>query len=62
MVPGLDLAVLRLADAPWEADLPGPVFARLDRTHSGVLRDCTAIGQPLFQWVGRRPTGRRSGT
>ncbi|MBT2612730.1 bifunctional trypsin-like peptidase domain-containing/SEL1-like repeat protein, partial [Streptomyces sp. ISL-87] len=48
-VPGLDVAVLCLTDALGEADLPAPVFARVDRTRSGVLRDCTAIGFPLFQ-------------
>ncbi|MFE7782978.1 trypsin-like peptidase domain-containing protein [Streptomyces nigrescens] len=47
--PELDVAVLRLTHAPWEADLPAPAFARVDRTRSGVLRDCAAIGFPLFQ-------------
>jgi hypothetical protein len=47
---GLDVAVLQLADdAPWDPDLPAPVFARLDQSHSGVLNDCTGIGFPLFQ-------------
>lgn len=50
-----DVAVLQLTDAPWEPDLPAPVFARVHRAHSGVLRDCTAIGYPLFQ---RDPTRR----
>src|SRR5690348_2816427 len=48
--PGLDVAVLQLADsAPWDADLPFPAFARIDQSHSGVLKDCTGIGFPLFQ-------------
>ncbi|MGW7647137.1 trypsin-like peptidase domain-containing protein [Streptomyces bobili] len=47
--PGLDVAVLHLTDAPGEADVPALVFARVARTHSGVLRDCAAIGFPLFQ-------------
>jgi WD40 repeat protein len=47
---GLDVAVLRLADgAPWDADLPFPVFARVDQSHTGVLDDCAGIGFPLFQ-------------
>jgi hypothetical protein len=46
---GLDVAVLQLADAPWEADLSAPVFARVDQSQSGVLDDCTGIGFPLFQ-------------
>ena len=49
VAPELDVAVVRLTDAPWEPDLPTPVFARVDRTRSGVLRDCSAIGYPLFQ-------------
>ena len=54
---GLDVAVLRLADdAPWGADLPPPVFARVDQSHSGVLDDCTGIGFPLFQ----RDPGKRT--
>ena len=47
---GLDVAVLRLADGtPWNSDLPFPVFARVDQSQSGQLRDCTGIGFPLFQ-------------
>jgi Trypsin-like peptidase domain/NACHT domain len=47
---GLDVAVLRLADdAPWDRGLPPTAFARVDRSHSGVLDDCTGIGFPLFQ-------------
>ena len=47
---GLDVAVLKLADnAPWDADLPPTVFARVDQSHSGTLKDCTGIGFPLFQ-------------
>ena len=47
---GLDVAVLQLADdAPWDADLPPPAFARVDQSQSGVLDDCTGIGFPLFQ-------------
>ena len=47
---GLDVAVLKLADnAPWDADLPPTVFARVDQSHSGMLKDCTGIGFPLFQ-------------
>ena len=46
----LDVAVLQLADdAPWDTDLPSPLFARVDQSQSGVLDDCTGIGFPLFQ-------------
>ena len=46
----LDVAVLQVADdAPWDADLPSPAFARVDQSQSGVLDDCTGIGFPLFQ-------------
>ncbi|MFD9106642.1 trypsin-like peptidase domain-containing protein [Streptomyces virginiae] len=46
---GLDVSLLLLGSAPGDADLPTLNFARVDRTCSGVLRDCTAIGFPLFQ-------------
>ena len=47
---GLAVAVLQLADdAPWDASLPSPVFARVDQSQTGVLNDCTGIGFPLFQ-------------
>jgi Trypsin-like peptidase domain len=53
----LDVAVLQLAgDAPWDADLPPPSFARVDQSQTGVLDDCTGIGFPLFQ----RDPGRRT--
>jgi len=51
----MDVAVLRLRDELGESDLPAPVFARVDRTRSGILHDCSAIGYPLFQ---RDPTQR----
>jgi hypothetical protein len=57
--PELDVAVLRLASASWPADLPAPVFARVDRVNAGVLRDCLAIGYPLYQ---RNPGDRIRGT
>jgi predicted ATPase len=48
--PALDVAVLKLADtAPWPSDLTPPSYARVDRTHSGMLVDCEAIGYPLMQ-------------
>ena len=47
---GLDVAVLQLADdAPWDADLPRPAFARVDQSQGGVLDDCAGIGFALFQ-------------
>ena len=46
----LDVAVLQVAeDAPWDADLPSPVFARVDRSQSGVLDDCAGVGFALFE-------------
>ena len=57
---GLDVAVLRLADAPWDPGLPPPVFARVDQSHSGVLDDCTGIGFPLFQRDPERRTRHTS--
>jgi Trypsin-like peptidase domain len=47
----LDLAVIDLPDeAPWDADLTAPSYARVRRDRSGVISDCTAIGYPLYQW------------
>jgi WD40 repeat protein len=45
----LDVAVVRLTNTPWGSDLSAPMFARVDRSHSGMLIDCAAIGYPLFQ-------------
>jgi Trypsin-like peptidase domain len=45
----LDVAVLRVEDAPWNADFPPLAFARVDRTQAGKLEDCTGVGFPLFQ-------------
>lgn len=46
----LDVAVLELADdAPWPASLGPPDCARVDRSRSGVLLNCEAVGYPLFQ-------------
>jgi tetratricopeptide (TPR) repeat protein len=57
--PTLDVAVLRLAsDAPVEEIKP-PTFARVNRTISGMLKDCEAIGYPLFQ---RDPERKVRGT
>jgi hypothetical protein len=50
MCPELGVAVIALGDdAPWEAELPGVVFARVDRSRAGMLEDCQTIGFPLFQ-------------
>ena len=57
--PDLDVAVLRLGSAPWTADLPAPVFAKVDRIHAGMLQDCQAIGFPLYQ---RDPEEKLRGT
>ena len=47
--PALDVAVLPLANVPWSSGLDMPIFARVDRSKSGVLKDCEGIGFPLFQ-------------
>ena len=54
-VDGLDLAVLDLAGAPWDPDLPAPVYGRVDRSRSGMLRDCEAVGYPLYQYQAKQP-------
>lgn len=46
----LDVALLRLdEETPWAEDMPRPVYARIDRTHSGVLDNCECIGFPQMQ-------------
>ena len=49
---GLDVAVLEVEDPPWEGRLASgsPRFGRVDRTHTGELRDCQAVGFPLWQF------------
>lgn len=46
----LDVAVIPLGDAPWDAVLPAPAYARVHRDRAGILSDCTGIGYPLYQW------------
>jgi hypothetical protein len=48
----LDVAVLEVRDPPWEGLLASglPRFGRVDRTHTGELRDCQAVGFPLWQF------------
>ncbi len=46
----LDVAVLQLHDPSWAEDLPSAAFARVDRTRTGVLRNCVAVGYPMFQY------------
>ena len=55
----LDVAVLHVEDAPWNADFPPLAFARVDRTQAGKLEDCTGVGFPLFQ---RDPRENARGT
>lgn len=46
----LDVALLRLdGETPWAEDMPRPVYARIDRTHSGELDNCECIGFPQMQ-------------
>jgi TPR repeat protein len=53
----LDVAVVALEnDAPWEAELSGMVFARVDQGRSGTLENCQAIGFPSFLRDSGSPT------
>ena len=46
----LDVALLRLdGETPWAEDMRRPVYARIDRTHSGELDNCECIGFPQMQ-------------
>jgi TPR repeat protein len=48
----LDVAVLEVGDEQgWAipADLEPPRFGRVDRSHTGELHDCEAVGFPLWQ-------------
>ena len=49
--PELDVAVLAVEDPPWAVpvDSEPPRFGRLDRSRSGELHYCQAIGFPLWQ-------------
>jgi hypothetical protein len=64
--PRLDVALLELADeTPWADDIPRPVYARIDRSHSGTLVNCEGIGYPLMQrdpLKGARDTAEFHGT
>jgi len=46
-----DIAVLAVEDPTWSAPaaLDPPRFGRVDRSHSGELRDCEAMGFPRWQ-------------
>jgi tetratricopeptide (TPR) repeat protein len=53
---GLDLAVLELQDPPWqEPTSRRPRFARVDRSQSGELAGCVAVGYPLYQYQPGQP-------
>lgn len=49
--PDLDVAVIRVTRPPWSAtdDWTGPRWARIDRTASGLVPGCEAIGYPMWQ-------------
>ena len=49
--PDLDVAVLAVGDPAWAMPVASepPEFGRVDRRRSGELRDCQAIGFPLWQ-------------
>jgi hypothetical protein len=47
--PYVDVAVLDVADPPWADEFPPVLYGRVDRTRSGELRGCEAIGYPLWQ-------------
>lgn len=44
-----DVALLELAAPPWTSELSAVSFGRVDRTRSGELQGCEAIGYPLWQ-------------
>ena len=46
----LDVALLELINPPWDVELERPNLARIDRRLSGILRDCTSMGYPLYQY------------
>lgn len=48
--PTLDLAVLILAEPPWDDDFPPVRFGRVEQTHSGKIEGFEAIGFPLFEY------------
>jgi hypothetical protein len=49
--PGLDVAVLAVKDLPWTVPVTSgePRFGRVDRSRTAELRDCEAVGFPLWQ-------------
>ena len=60
-----DVALLDVAAPPWPGELSAVSFGRVDRTRSGELQDCEAIGYPLWQLQptdGQRNTAELHGT
>ncbi|WP_433296042.1 trypsin-like peptidase domain-containing protein [Actinoplanes sp. CA-030573] len=60
-----DVALLELADRPIPDTSESPAFARVDRSRSGQLLDCVAIGFPAWQLDpvdGQRSTTELHGT
>src|SRR5579872_1022083 len=52
LASALDVAVLQLSVDPagaWTVASEQPQFGRVDRSYSGELRDCEAVGFPLWQ-------------
>jgi hypothetical protein len=47
--PNVDIAVLDVPGLGITGETPPVTFGRVDRTHSGELRECEAIGYPLWQ-------------
>jgi len=49
--PELDIAVLRLPKSPWGggSEWGAPDWARVDRSATGKVADCEAVGFPLWQ-------------
>jgi len=49
--PVLDIATLRVPSPPWAAtgDWTDPRWARIDRSASGVVPNCEAVGYPMWQ-------------
>ena len=60
-----DVAALELVEGQELGELPPPVYGRIDRTRSGEVRDCEAVGYPLWQFdsaAGQRGTAELRGT
>ena len=68
LAAALDVAVLTVSgDSSWAVPIESeqPSFGRVDRSHARELRDCQAVGFPLWQFdsgVGQRSAAELHGT